>query len=398
MPRVSDTGPGGENPFGRFLGDLMRNLQSAGPVHWDTASRYALQLAGGGASEPNPEPLERMRWEELARVADLRVSDLTGLSTSTTGRPVSVAPVTRAEFARRTLDAFRPLFERQATSLLAAGGDGAVDGEPTADEADPLAMLTGLFQMIGPMFFGMSTGSLVGHLANRSFTQYDVPVPRPRSDELLVVPATVSSFAESWSLDPDDLRLWLCVSAVATHAVLGVPAVRDRLEGLLLDHAAAYEVDPAALEARFGDLDPGDPSSLGTLFDDPRALLGMVQSSRQRELLPRLEALLAVVVGYTDWAVESIGGALIGSHRMITEALHRRRVEASEADHFAEQLLGLSLGVDQYERGAAFVAGVVERAGPDGLTRLWASERELPTPAEVDAPGLWLARIDLPEH
>ena len=41
--------------------------------------------------------------------------------------------------------------------------------------------------------------------------------------------------------------------------------------------------------------------------------------------------------------------------------------------------------------------GVVERAGEDGLSRLWTSERELPTPAELDAPGLWLARIDLPD-
>ena len=37
-----------------------------------------------------------------------------------------------------------------------------------------------------------------------------------------------------------------------------------------------------------------------------------------------------------------------------------------------------------------------DRAGEDGLRRLWLSPVELPTPAEVDAPGLWLERIDLP--
>ena len=42
--------------------------------------------------------------------------------------------------------------------------------------------------------------------------------------------------------------------------------------------------------------------------------------------------------------------------------------------------------------------GVVERAGDEALARLWVSPRELPTPAEVDAPGLWLARIELPEE
>jgi uncharacterized protein (DUF2342 family) len=31
-----------------------------------------------------------------------------------------------------------------------------------------------------------------------------------------------------------------------------------------------------------------------------------------------------------------------------------------------------------------------------GLDRLWADEAMVPTPAELDAPGLWLARIDLP--
>jgi len=29
---------------------------------------------------------------------------------------------------------------------------------------------------------------------------------------------------------------------------------------------------------------------------------------------------------------------------------------------------------------------------------LWEAERMLPTPAELDAPGLWLARIELPEE
>jgi uncharacterized protein (DUF2342 family) len=47
------------------------------------------------------------------------------------------------------------------------------------------------------------------------------------------------------------------------------------------------------------------------------------------------------------------------------------------------------------DRGAAFIEGVVERAGEEALIRLWADERDLPTPAEVDAPGLWLARIGL---
>ncbi len=77
--------------------------------------------------------------------------------------------------------------------------------------------------------------------------------------------------------------------------------------------------------------------------------------------------------------------------------MRRRRVTADPSDRFVERLLGLELSQTQYERGSAFIEGIVERAGREAIDRLWLSERELPTPAEVDAPGLWLARIDLPD-
>jgi uncharacterized protein (DUF2342 family) len=94
--------------------------------------------------------------------------------------------------------------------------------------------------------------------------------------------------------------------------------------------------------------------------------------------------------------MDSIGTGLLQNYSMLTEALRRRRVEADPSDRFVERLFGLELTQAQYDRGEAFVEGVVERAGEAGLSRLWESESTLPTPAEVDAPGLWLARIDLP--
>ena len=128
---------------------------------------------------------------------------------------------------------------------------------------------------------------------------------------------------------------------------------------------------------------------------DPEMVLGAVRSPTQEALLPRLEALVAVVIGYVDHTMDEIGGRLISAYPMVTEALRRRRVETTDADRFVERILGLNLTQAQVDRGSAFVAGVIERVGPDGLNRLWADERHLPTPNEVDAPGLWLARIDM---
>ncbi|HSH22514.1 MAG TPA: zinc-dependent metalloprotease [Acidimicrobiales bacterium] len=388
-------GPSGENPFEGlpFLGDLARMLQSQGPLSWDAGRQFALQVATGGAVEANPDPLERIRLEALSRVAELRVSDATGLAISPTGSAVTVVPVTRGEWARRTLDAYRPYLEHLASSLSAG-----VDDDDTDElSSDPTAqLLGGIFTMIGPMILGMQSGAMVGHLAARSLGQYDLPLPRPPSDQLMVVSPNVEAFGQEWSLPPDDLRLWICLSEVTTHAVVNVPHVRSRLVALVEEYVANFRVQPGALDASLGTIDPTDPGALQQALSDPAALLGAIQSPEQRAMLPRLEALVEVIVGYVDHVMDTVGSSLIGSYAMLTEALHRRRVDASSADRFVEHLFGLELGRARYERGAAFVDGVVSRAGREALSRLWHSERELPTPAEVDAPGLWLARIDLP--
>jgi putative hydrolase len=371
-------------------------LQSQGPGGWDTARQFAVQIATGGEPEDNPDPMDRLALQELSRVAELHVGNATGLDVAQTGRPLSVVPVTRAEWARRTIDAWRPLLETLSASLTgpAAAQADAVDLD---DENDPsAAMLSGLFSMLGPVMLGLQAGSMVGHLATRSLGQYDLPIPRPASDELIVVARNIAAFGDEWSLPVEDLRLWICLSEVATHAVVGVPHVRERLWALLTQHASSFSIDTSALEAQLETIDPTDPEALQIALGDPDALLGTIQSEARRALLPDLSALVAVVVGYVDHVMDSVGGSLIGSYGMLTEALHRRRVEAAAGERFVDNLLGLELGREQYDRGTAFVTGVLERGGEDALARLWDSERELPTPPEVDAPGLWLARIDLP--
>ena len=407
------SGPPG-NPFDGlpFFGDLAKLLGQGGGVPWDAARSLALAVATEGQSEPNVEPVERIKLEQLARVAELHVANVSGLSTTVGGRELSVLPVNRALWATRTLDAFRPLLEKLATALgKAPDGDDEDEQEDALSrqelaelgltDDDPMAAVIGpMLQAMQPTMVAMTAGSMVGHLARRSFGQYDLPIPRPPTGELMIVVPNLDEFGESWSLPPDDLKLWICIHEIAHHAVLGVPHVRARLDDLIGRFATGFRNDPHAFEDHLRDLETSDESDLlGQLqqvLGEPGALLGAIQSDEQRSLRPQLEATVAVVVGVVDHVMDQVGAKLIGSYGMLTEALRRRRVETSEADRFVERLIGLELTQATYDRGAAFVDGVVERAGEAGLSRLWEGERMLPSPPEVDAPGLWLARIDLP--
>jgi uncharacterized protein (DUF2342 family) len=145
------------------------------------------------------------------------------------------------------------------------------------------------------------------------------------------------------------------------------------------------------------DSDSGDPmQAMQQLLGDPAVLLGAVQSAEQLALAPQLDAAVAAVVGYVDYLVDSVAVRVIGGDALrIAEAVRRRRVEVSPDDVFVERLLGLHLTNEQVQRGKTFAAGVVDRVGEAGLTGLMAKPLALPTPAEIDAPGLWIARLEL---
>jgi putative hydrolase len=386
---VSTPGPLGGNPFEGLpiFGDLAKLFISSGPVHWEIARQMAQYIAVSGEPEPNVEPLQRIRLEELVRVADLHVATVTGMS----GGILRADVVARSEWAARTLRDYTTLLERLAQSLAAAGeDDDAPEGTPD--------FLGNLGQVLGPVMMGFQAGSMVGHLAQRAFGQYDLPIARPATEAIVLVPANIDAFAADWSLPVDDLRLWVCLNEVAHHAVLNRPHVRARLEELLMAYVAGFRPEAAAFDDRFSAFDPTDPSSFQAAMADPEAVLGAIQTDEQRRLLPRIEAVTAAVEGYVDHVMDSVGRRYVGSYGSLSEALKRRRVERGEGDRFVEHLFGLELGQPQYDRGAAFVRGVLERAGDTGLARLWESERTLPTPAELEAPGLWLERISFPEE
>lgn len=387
-----------QNPLSGMplFGDLAKLFSQQGPIGWDAARQLALSIATDGGEEGNVDPLERIRLEQLARIAELHVGNATGLPTSFGGTGISIVPVTRGQWATTTLESWRPLFERLAGSLTPPATP------TTPDPSDPLSFMAPLMAMMGPMMMGMTAGSMIGHLSRRSFGQYDLPVPRIAKDDVMVIPANFETFASEWSIPADDLRLWVCAQEIAMHSVLRIPHVRATVDEFLSAYAAGFEPDPNALEDRLGSMefdmsDPASMSGMQSMFGDPELLLGAIQSQAQRDMLPKFEALIATMVGYVDHIVDAVGSSLLSNTTMISEAVRRRRVEADDSDRFVERLFGLELTQATYDRGAAFVAGIVERAGNDGLVRLWESERTLPTPAELEAPGLWLARIELPD-
>jgi putative hydrolase len=382
------------NPFANLplFGDLAKALSGQGPLNWDAAKQFAA-LASSAAPQGNVEPMVRIAYEQLADIVEMHVRDVTSYE----GPGATLELITPAVWAQRTLDAYRPLFTDLAVSLNRPPANAVDLGDDQPD--DPmLAMLAGLGQMMAPAMMGMAIGSMVGRLGMRAFGQYDLPIPRA-STTTLVVPSTVDHFAAEWSLPLDQMRLWVLAQELIGHSVYAHAPTRDAVTSLVQRHVGAFRPDPTSVSEKLSTLevDESDPmAAIQRAFADPEVLLGAVRSPEQVAMAPTLDAATAAVVGYVDYQVDSVAARLIGGDALrIAEAVRRRRIEASAEDVFIERLLGLHVTAALVQRGKNFVGGVVDRAGETALQQLFVHADSLPTPAELDAPGLWLARIQL---
>ena len=380
------------NPFAGLplFGDLAKALAGQGPLNWDAARQFALMGATGGTAEGNVSPELRFAYEDLARIARMHVVDVIGVSQELG----HVRAVTRSQWATETLEAYRHLF----TEMAAALGRAAEPDDEAADSDPMMSMMAGLSRMMAPAMLGMSIGSMVGRLATRAFGSHDLPIPR-QPPAVTLVPANIEAFAAEWKIPIDEMRLWVLAHEIAGFTLFEATHVRDAMSDLVRQHAGGFRPDASSVTDKLTSLDDesgDDPmAALQQALSDPELLLGAVTSPEQRELRPRLDALVAVVIGYTDWVVDAVAVRLVGGEALrIAEAVRRQRIETSANDAFVEQLLGIRIGETQVARGKAFVQGVVDRAGDGGLLPLLERPDAIPTPNEVDAPGLWLARIN----
>ncbi len=435
-------GPSGQgNFFERLLGDLVQMMGTAGTgagPRLEMARSFAHNVAAGGP-ETNVDPTERIRLEELARVAELHVSEVSGLTITPSGSAIEILAVGPGSWAWHTVEDWQFLLTAMTGDASARGvtpggvppgglpssdtGPGALGQEDTAgptnrfgrpghgldsldegagfdpedfggpDEAD---LLNKVMATMGPMLSAMQLGSAVGHLARSAMGSYELPIPRTDTSRLLLVPANIASFAADWGLAADEVRLWVCLRELTMHAVVIRPHVADRLRNLLEEFMRGAASDAGGLAGLLGGLDPSDPESIQRLLmDDPEALLGVELSPERTRVARDLAALTAAMAGYVEYVLDQAGSRLLGDRTLLTEAWRRNQVEGRASMSATESFLGLDMGSAQVDRGSAFVKGVVERSGTEGLRRLWESAATLPTPPEVDAPGLWLERLKL---
>lgn len=376
------------NGFEGLLGDLLKAMGGAPAAAWfDAAKGLAVSVVADEQEGYNPDPVARIRLEELARVVAMHVGEVTGAPVET-----SVEPATRAAWAVAALTSWRPRLEPLVASSASPPPVAGVDDDAAT------AMLARFASSMGPMFVGLQVGSTAGHLAEHALGSSAFPLPWPTSPHALVVVRNVAQFAEDWSLDHDAVTAFTIARELACRVVFAHGPVADRVEALLAEATAAQLSAQRTLLERLTEAE--SPEELSSLLGDPESFVESLSGIEAAAGGPEHEALNAAITAlsaYFDEVARVVATRVVGDAAQLAEAWHRHRAGDSKGVEAAAALFGVDLSRERVDLGASFVAGVVEREGVEALNRLFADAASLPTPAEIVAPGLWLARTSLPE-
>ena len=328
------------------------------------AERLALLLAGG-AGDLSAQP----DWfgARVERAAE-RIVEVTGL------RPAGTLP---------------------SPEWLDRGGWAAANLASTGSLLNPLLDRVGenLGMLGGPARAGVSSVHLRLGGARRAARRCRAPCARPYElalldpavpPRLLFVGPNIDAVALGMDVERDELADWVIFHEV-THAVQfgGVPWLREHISALLRDLLGELELK----------VDAGTIAKMPTA-DDLKALAASVRDGGllavvgpgKRELLDRVQAIMALVEGHAEWTMDAAAEEVIPSLAKLREALDARRRDRPPALRVLDRLLGLEMKMRQYQEGRAFCDAVVAAAGVAAMHGAWRSPEDAPTIAGAPGP------------
>jgi coenzyme F420 biosynthesis associated uncharacterized protein len=383
--------------------ELYRSLTHRGyalcvdVIDWGTAQRVGELVAGsppfGGVRSASVEPLTR----EFAG----KVGAYSGLSSST--ELPSLELVDRPGWIAANLKSMRP--------LLAPITEPLEDGK---------GLFSGPLRSVSGLLMGVQVGALTGMLSQRVLGQYDLALlDESVTPRLLLLAPNLAQAAQALGVDRDELVLWVSIHEI-THAVQfsGAPWLREYLGGILKELIEGLQVTITGRSAE-GDSSSDEATTAGDAANgkrngwtpsmpklpDATELRDMVERARRGELLrltlgedrwqlvERMQAAMSLIEGHAEHVMDEIGAEVLPSLPRLRAAMNHRRENRGLPWRVLERLLGLELKMRQYETGRRFCDAVVEAGGPQALALAWTGPESLPTPAELEQPSLWIARV-----
>jgi coenzyme F420 biosynthesis associated uncharacterized protein len=352
-------------------------------IDWDWATRVAIRTAGRTPMlHPGARAQLQAQYERLLGEIEQPIAAYTGHDLSLASTQVEV--LDRAGWIRANVVNFRALFQPVEEFYA----------ETLAHDQRFLA--TPPLQQASRVMLGAQIGVLVGYLARRVLGQYDIALlgdDDRAAGKLYFVEPNLRQVESVLGVPPDQLRRWIALhEATHAHEFERYPWVRRHLNASLRQYLRlliedmrghGHESTLLAIVNRFvGNLRSG------------HTMINALMTPQQRELMSRLQALMALAEGYSNHVMNHVGKELLPNFDLLHERVEHRQRERSRVEQMFLRITGLSLKMEQYRLGEHFVDEVVRARDVQFVNRAWQAPEQLPTEAEIRDPQRWIGRME----
>ena len=354
-------------------------------VSWKNVREIA--VAALELQRDKPEPISGQmidQYQNMLRDAQKQVAEYTGLVA--TGLPSEVEVFTQPDWIDANIVSFRFLFDpisEKYVTLLAEM------------EEEQAAAAGRRARRVARTVLSVQVGIIMGYMARNVLGQFDLSIPEPeRGGRLYVVESNVQRVETNTGMNPREFRQWITLHEVTHSFEFHCNSwLRDHLSNSMQEYLNT--IDWRGLSGP--DLFRKIRQSRANIQSDDAlqagGLISIMATPEQRAVLGRLQAMMCVLEGYSNHVMDQVGKELLPSYETMKRRFEQRRESKSAAERLFQRLIGISLKLQQYKVGQAFVDAVVEQEGLVFLNRVWEKAENMPSMEEVNNPLIWIDRM-----
>ena len=363
------------------LGRRAERVARQGLVDWPAAERFAIERLKNAPGALTPDELRATEPAYAAAMERIVPRLSKALGTELPGVVERSAVVDRAGWVHANVATFASLIGQLERELL----------DQVMPTGGGLAKAT--MALANRWLTTRQLGFLLGFMGSKVLGQYDLALLTAEATpgKLLFVEENIRQTAAVLDVPLDPFRTWIALHET-THAFEFEahpwlrPYLAERLERQLsLFGREARSLGREALRG-LGRAIRGDA-------DGAEHWIERMMSDEQRRLFRETQAVMSLLEGFSDYVMDEVGRDLVPDVERISAKFHERRnARRTPFERAVMRLTGMDVKLEQYRKGAAFVAAIAAAGGPAALNRLWAGPEMMPRHGEIDEPPLWLAR------
>ena len=390
-------GPDGRFDLNELMGHLQgamtqftRHMQSFGGaegndgLNWTFVKDIARKVTAAAGPDPSPGASDQAEVRDTVGLADLWLDEHTSFARV----PTPAAAWSRAEWVEATIATWQQLVNPVSSSLASAitgmlnrPGNGLESMGP---------MVEPMMRMAATGMLSAQIGQALGQLATDVVSVSDIPFPLSRTPLVALLPTNVRRFAEGLDQPLEDVRLYLALREAARQRLFAhVAWLGPQLLALVEKYARDIRIDSDAIEQAMeaqlsGEMTPDALENLGNQVAGK--LFQPALTDEQREVLERLEVLVALVEGWVDDVVGQTTARLMPQASALLETVRRRRASAGPSETALRALLNLELTPRRVRDAANLWAALRSAGGVEERDAIWAHPDRLPAPADLADP------------